>query len=321
MDRQYVIGIDIGGTNTVIGLIGRDGKILCSDSIKTQKQAEFTSFTSEIYNTVMQMINDAGIKISHIYKVSASEPLMPTVTPATLTMPPICHGKVLLPLCSALHERFGLKVKCTNDANAAAIGEMTYGAARGIKNFIMITLGTGVGSSIVVDGKVVYGANGFAGELGHVIVKRENGRKCNCGRRGCLECYCSATGIVRTAKEFLEQSSDNSILRAKNLSALTSKDIYDAAMQGDHIAKYVFDYTGRILGEAFADFAAFTAPEAIVLFGGLANAGPLLLNPIKDAMDENTLYVYKGMTKIILSELDGTDAALLGAGALAWATE
>lgn len=320
MDRQYVIGIDIGGTNTVIGLIGRDGKILCSDSIKTQKQAEFTSFTSEIYNTVMQMINDAGIKISHIQGIGIGAPNA-NRNSGNIDNAANLPWKGTLPLCSALHERFGLKVKCTNDANAAAIGEMTYGAARGIKNFIMITLGTGVGSSIVVDGKVVYGANGFAGELGHVIVKRENGRKCNCGRRGCLECYCSATGIVRTAKEFLEQSSDNSILRAKNLSALTSKDIYDTAMQGDHIAKYVFDYTGRILGEAFADFAAFTAPEAIVLFGGLANAGPLLLNPIKDAMDENTLYVYKGMTKIILSELDGTDAALLGAGALAWATE
>ena len=320
MDRQYVIGIDIGGTNTVIGLIGRDGKILCSDSIKTRKQAEFTGFISEIYKTVMRMINVAGIDISQIQGIGIGAPNANRNT-GNIDNAANLPWKGTLPLCSALHERFGLRVKCTNDANAAAIGEMTYGAARGIKNFIMITLGTGVGSGIVVDGKVVYGANGFAGELGHVIVKRENGRKCNCGRRGCLECYCSATGIVRTAKEFLEQSSDNSILRAKNLSTLTSKDIFDAAMQGDLIAKHVFDYTGRILGEAFADFAAFTAPEAIVLFGGLANAGPLLLNPIKDAMDENTLYVYNGMTKIILSELDGTDAALLGAGALAWATE
>lgn len=320
MDRQYVIGIDIGGTNTVIGLIGRDGKILCSDSIQTRKQAEFTGFISEIYNTVMRMINVAGIDISQIQGIGIGAPNANRNT-GNIDNAANLPWKGTLPLCSALHERFGLQVKCTNDANAAAIGEMTYGAARGIKNFIMITLGTGVGSGIVVDGKVVYGANGFAGELGHVIVKRENGRKCNCGRRGCLECYCSATGIVRTAKEFLEQSSDNSILRAKNLSTLTSKDIFDAAMQGDLIAKHVFDYTGRILGEAFADFTAFTAPQAIVLFGGLANAGPLLLNPIKDAMDENTLYVYKGMTKIILSELDGTNAALLGAGALAWATE
>ena len=316
--KPYVLGIDIGGTNTVFGIVDARGNVIASSSIKTKKHNDFKDYLDELYVEATRLIeaNDAVDKIQGIGIGAPNANYYDGWIKDAVNLP-----WPSLPLAELVSEKFGIPVAVTNDANAAALGEMTYGAARGLKDFIMITLGTGVGSGIVVDGKVVYGANGFAGELGHVIVKRENGRKCNCGRRGCLECYCSATGIVRTAKEFLEQSSDNSILRAKNLSTLTSKDIFDTAMQGDLIAKHVFDYTGRILGEAFADFAAFTAPEAIVLFGGLANAGPLLLNPIKDAMDENTLYVYNGMTKIILSELDGTDAALLGAGALAWATE
>lgn len=206
----------------------------------------------------------------------------------------------------------------TNDANAAALGEMTYGAARGMKDFIMITLGTGVGSGIVINGQLVYGHDGFAGELGHVIRKPNNGRVCGCGRTGCLEAYCSATGVARTAREFIELRSEPSTLRNLEIESITSKDVYDAAIAGDKMAKDIFTYTGTMLGEAFADFIAFSSPQAIILFGGLAKSGDLLLKPIKEALDKNILATFKGKTKIILSELKESDAAVLGASALGW---
>ncbi len=223
-----------------------------------------------------------------------------------------------LPISQLLSEKFGIPVAITNDANAAAIGEMTYGVARGLKDFIMITLGTGVGSGIVINGQLVYGHDGFAGELGHVIVKRNNGRLCGCGRAGCLETYCSATGVARTAREFLEIRTEPSVLRDIPVDAITSKDVYDAAMAGDHIAKDIFEYTGAILGEALADFTAFSSPEAFVLFGGLAKSGELLLKPLRNAMEKNMLSIYKGKVKVLLSELKEADAAVLGASALGW---
>lgn len=217
-----------------------------------------------------------------------------------------------------LHEAFGVPVAITNDANAAAIGEMTYGVARGMKDFIMITLGTGVGSGIVVNGQLVYGHDGFAGELGHVIVKPSNGRMCGCGRTGCLEAYCSATGVARTAREFLEIRTEPSKLRDLPIEEITSKDVYDAAMSGDKLAKEVFQYTGDIMGRAFANFIAFSSPEAIVLFGGLSRSGDLLMKPIKESLDRNILPIFKGKTKLLLSELKESDAAVLGASALGW---
>ena len=195
---------------------------------------------------------------------------------------------------------------------------MTYGAARGLKDFIMITLGTGVGSGIVINGQLVYGHDGFAGELGHIIVKRNNGRLCGCGRTGCLEAYCSATGVARTAREFLEVRNEPSILRNLQIEDITSKDVYDAAIAGDKLAKDIFDYTGTILGEAIADMVVFSSPSAIVLFGGLAKSGELLLKPLRDAMDRNMLSLYKGNVKVLLSELKEADAAVLGASALGW---
>ena len=195
---------------------------------------------------------------------------------------------------------------------------MTYGAARGLKDFIMITLGTGVGSGIVINGQLVYGHDGFAGELGHIIVKRNNGRLCGCGRTGCLEAYCSATGVARTAREFLEVRNEPSILRNLQIEDITSKDVYDAAIAGDKLAKDIFDYTGTILGEAIADMVVFSSPSAIVLFGGLAKSGELLLKPLRDAMDRNMLSLYKGKVKVLLSELKEADAAVLGASALGW---
>ena len=206
----------------------------------------------------------------------------------------------------------------TNDANAAAVGEMTYGVARGMKNFIMITLGTGVGSGIVIDGKIVYGHDGFAGELGHVRVVRNNGRLCGCGREGCLEAYTSATGVARSAREFLEMKNTPSIMRSIEPKSITSKDVFEAAIEGDELAQEVFEYTGKILGDAFADFVSFSAPEAIVLFGGLAKAGDLILKPVIENMEKNLLSIWKGKVKILFSTLRDADAAVLGASALAW---
>ena len=195
---------------------------------------------------------------------------------------------------------------------------MTYSASRGMKDFIMITLGTGVGSGIVINGQLVYGHDGFAGELGHVVVRRENGRACGCGRKGCLETYCSATGVARTAREFLVARPEPSLLREIPAEEIVSKDVYDAAVKGDKLALDIFEFTGRILGEALSDFIAFSSPEAIVLFGGLAKSGDYIMKPIKKALDENILKIYEGKTKLLVSELKDADAAVLGASALGW---
>ncbi len=210
----------------------------------------------------------------------------------------------------------GIPVSLTNDANAAAVGEMTYGAAKGMKDFIMITLGTGVGSGIVINGQVVYGHDGFAGELGHTCAVRNNGRLCGCGKTGCLEAYCSAIGVARTAREWLGMSETPSLLR--NVDNITSKDVYDAAKEGDKLAIKVFNYTGHILGRALADFVAFSAPEAIVLFGGLARSKEFIYKPTLDAMNDNLLPIWKGKVDLLFSQLKESDAAILGASALAW---
>ncbi|MDE5875827.1 MAG: ROK family protein, partial [Muribaculaceae bacterium] len=223
------------------------------------------------------------------------------------------------PLAEKVSQAFGrIPVAITNDANAAALGEMTYGAARGMKDFIMITLGTGVGSGIVVNGQLVYGQDGNAGELGHLVVKRNNGRVCGCGRTGCLEAYCSATGVARSAREFLEVRTEPSVLRNLQIEDITSKDVYDAAVAGDKIARDIFEYTGTILGQAFADMVVFSSPQAIILFGGLAKSGDLLMRPLKEAFENSLMPVFRGKTKIILSELKESDAAVLGASALGW---
>ena len=223
-----------------------------------------------------------------------------------------------IPLADLITEKFGIPCVITNDANAAAIGEMTYGVARGMKDFIMITLGTGVGSGIVINGQVVYGHDGFAGELGHVIMKRTNGRMCGCGRSGCLEAYCSATGVARTAREFLEIRTEDSLLRNIPIDEITSKDVYDCAVQDDKLAKEIFEYTGTILGEALADFCTFSSPEAFVLFGGLTKSGELIMKPVREAYEKNVMTCFKGKAKIVLSEMKESDAAVLGASALGW---
>ena len=290
--------------------------IIASGSIKTNKFNEVEDYVNELHTELFRLLeqNNATDKIMGI-GVGAPNG---NYFNGTIEFAPNLPWRGVIPLAQMLTDRFGIPVSLTNDANAAAIGEMTYGAARGLKDFIMITLGTGVGSGIVVNGQLVYGHDGFAGELGHVIVRPNNGRLCGCGRTGCLEAYTSATGVARTAREFLEVRNDPSSLRQIPIQDITSKDVYDAAITGDKLALEIFDYTGKILGEAFANFIAFSSPKAIILFGGLAKAGDLILKPIKEAMDRNTLNIYKGKVKIMFSELKESDAAVLGASALGW---
>lgn len=314
--KPYVLGIDIGGTNTVIGIVDARGSVIASDSIKTAKHSKLEDYIDELYTTASRLIenNDATDKIHGIGIGAPNANYYTGIIEQGVNLP----WPTPIPLARLVSEKFGIPVAITNDANAAAIGEMTYGAARGLKDFIMITLGTGVGSGIVINGQMVYGHDGFAGELGHVIVKRNNGRLCGCGRTGCLEAYCSATGVARTAREFLEIRNEPSSLRNLPIEDITSKDVYDAAINGDNLAKDVFEYTGKILGEAMADMTVFSSPEAFILFGGLAKSGELLLKPLRNAMDKNMLGVFKGKPKVMLSELKEADAAVLGASALGW---
>ena len=316
MSKPYVIGIDMGGTNTVFGIVDARGVVIASSSIKTQKHSNIDDYINELYTETTKLIeeNDAVGKIHGIGIGAPNANYFSGIIEDGVNLP----WPTPIPLAKLVSEKFGIPVAITNDANAAAIGEMTYGAARGLKDFIMITLGTGVGSGIVINGQLVYGHDGFAGELGHVIMKRNNGRLCGCGRTGCLEAYCSATGVARTAREFLEARSDESMLRNIPTEDITSKDVYDAAIAGDKLAKDIFEFTGNMLGEAFADFTVFSAPEAIILFGGLAKSGELLMKPLRNSMEKNMLSIWKGKVKVLLSELKEADAAVLGASALGW---
>lgn len=314
--KPYVMGIDIGGTNTVFGIVDTRGMVIASGSIKTAKHNKVEDYIDELHREATRLIeaNDAVDKIHGIGIGAPNANYFTGVIEDGVNLP----WPTPLPLAKLVEEKFGIPVAVTNDANAAAIGEMTYGAARGIKDFIMITLGTGVGSGIVINGQVVYGHDGFAGELGHVIVKRTNGRLCGCGRTGCLEAYCSATGVARTAREFLEIRTEPSLLRNIDVDQITSKDVYDAAVNGDKLAKDIFEYTGAILGEAFANMMVFSSPAAFILFGGLSKSGELLLKPLRAAMDRNMMGIFKGKAKVLLSELKEADAAVLGASALGW---
>ncbi len=317
MDKPYVVGIDIGGTNTVFGVVDARGTILYSGSIKTGKYEDVNDYVAELGKGLNLVIEQAGGK-EKIKGIGVGAP-NGNYFNGCIEFAPNLPWKGKIPLAQLISDAVGcIPVSLTNDANAAAIGEMTYGAARGMKDFIVITLGTGVGSGIVIGGNLVYGHDGFAGELGHVIMRRHNGRLCGCGRYGCLEAYASATGVARTAREYLEIRKDDSLLRELNEDEITSKDVYDAAIKGDKIALEIFEATGTILGEALADFVAFSSPEAIILFGGLTKAGDLIMNPIKASMNKNMLKVFQGKTKLLFSQLKESDAAVLGARALGW---
>lgn len=316
MEKTHVVGIDLGGTNTVFGVVDARGEIFAREKFKTAAFADSAeAFFDYLSQEVLAMIARLSLQ-NQIKGIGIGAPSGNYYT-GTIDLAVNLPWKDPLPIAEKLAYRTGIPAVLTNDANAAAIGEMTYGAAKGMKNFYLITLGTGIGSGIIVNGSLLYGNDGKAGELGHVIVRR-NGRPCGCGRCGCLETYCSATGVVHSVLEFLSANpSVDSLLRKIPEASITSQKVFEAASAGDTIACDIFDFTGTILGESLADFATFSSPEAIILFGGLTNAGELLMSPLRRAFDANML---KAICKpeILLSKIPETDAAILGAAALGW---
>jgi glucokinase len=319
MDKLYVIGVDVGGTNTVAGLVDRRGNILARSAVGTVDYDTGESYVEALGNAVNELTvqNNCSGKVMGIGMGVPNGNMHDGTIEKAANIP---WAKVAaVPLAAMLSEKTGLPCKLTNDANAAALGEMIYGAAKGLKDFIVITLGTGLGSGIVAGGQLIVGHDGFAGELGHTRIVRHNGRLCGCGRTGCLETYASATGVARTAREFLEIFPEReTLLRKITTRPITAKDVYEAAKAGDAAAIEIFEFTGRILGEAFADFIACSSPKAIILFGGLARAGNFLLDPLKKAMAKNVLSIYEGKTNVVISRLNDAEAAVLGASALAW---
>ena len=317
-EKQFVVGVDIGGQTSKIGVVNTRGEVLAQIVIRSDIYgSDADAFILALSNAIKTCIKEAGVE-GQVRGIGVGAPNGNYYTGCVAFAPNLAWaaGQSVELAAKLSAQMDGIPVSLTNDANAAAVGEMTYGAARGLKDFIMITLGTGVGSGIVIDGKVVYGHDGFAGELGHVCVVRNGGRLCGCGKTGCLETYCSATGVARTAREWLEATDEPSLLRDGE--EMSSKSVYDAAKAGDALAKRIFEYTGKLLGRSFADFIAFSAPEAIVLFGGLARAKEYLYEPMLNAMNDNVLPIWKGKVKLIFSQLKESDAAILGASALAW---
>ena len=316
--KPYVIGLDLGGTNSVFGIVDSRGEIKATTAIKTQGYDKVEDYVDACVTALEPIIEQVG-GIGMIKAMGIGAPNGNFYNGTIEFAPNLSWGHDgIVPLAAMFKERLGIPVALTNDANAAAIGEMIYGVARGMKNFIVITLGTGVGSGIVINGQLVYGCDGFAGELGHVIVRRENGRPCGCGRKGCLETYCSATGVARTARELLATTTQPSVLRELDPEKITSLDVAIAAGKGDKLANEIYEFTGRLLGEACADFAAFSSPEAFIFFGGMTKAGDLIMKPIEKAYDENVLKIFKGKAKFLVSGLEGSSAAVLGASAVGW---
>lgn len=315
--QDLVIGIDVGGQTTKCGVVDARGTVLAQTVLRSDTYTEVEPFIASLAEALNRIIAEAKAE-DRIRGIGVGAPNGNYYTgDIENAVNVVWANNRTIHFAKLLSEQMnGIPVSLTNDANAAAMGEMTYGAARGMKNFIMITLGTGVGSGIVVNGEVVYGHDGFAGELGHTCAVRHNGRHCNCGKNGCLETYASATGVARTAREWLEMSDEPTLLRS--LDNITSRDVFEAAKEGDKFAIRIFEFTGRILGEMLSDFIAFSSPEAIVLFGGLARAKKFLLEPIEKAMNANVLSHWKNKVEIVFSVLKESDAAILGASALAW---
>jgi glucokinase len=318
--KPYVIGLDLGGTNAVFGIVDQRGDIKATTAIKTQQYDTAEAFIEASVNALLPIIDQVG-GIEKIRSMGIGAPNGNFYNGTIEIAPNIkwAHD-CIVPLGKMFSDKLnGIPVAVTNDANAAAIGEMVYGVARGMKNFIVITLGTGVGSGIVVNGQLIYGSDGFAGELGHVtMVRGEEGRMCGCGRKGCLETYCSATGVARTARELLDKTSRPSLLRDIKPDDITSLDVSIAAGKGDELAKEIYEFTGKMLGEACADFATFCSPEAFIFFGGMTKAGDLIMDPIRRAYDEHVMSIYKGKAQFLVSGLDGASAAVLGASAIGW---
>ncbi len=318
--KNYAFGIDIGGTNSVMAVVSREGEILGQCSMPTASFAEFDEYINALCEHLKKLAADT-CGIENILGVGVGAPNGNFYT-GRIDFAPNLPWKGVLPFVEKLQTAIGLPCVITNDANAAAMGEHAYGVAKEMDHFIMITLGTGVGSGIFIDGKIVYGHDGFAGELGHTIMDfSDDARLCGCGRRGCLETYASATGVARTARQFLAERTDDSLLRKFDPEKITSKDVYDAAVQGDALAIDIYNFTGDILGKALGNFIAFSAPEAIVLFGGMAQAGEILMKPLRESMDKHTLPLWRGKVKLLVSSLKSSNAALLGASALVWPLE
>lgn len=313
MTQPFAIGIDIGGTNTKLGLVDKKGNIINQSVMKTTGYDKVELYVDALKQEIQKLSGDTGM--DKITGVGVGVPNGNYYTGEVADAPNLpWRGNI--PFAEIMQERLGLRVKLTNDANAAALGEMEYGAAKGMKDFIMITLGTGVGSGFVANGQLVYGHTGFAGELGHAVVVR-NGRQCPCGSKGCMERYCSATGIVISANDLLAERKEDSLLR--NIGGqLTAKDIQEAAIAGDKLALEIFEQTGAVLGETLSIAVSIMSPQAIVFFGGLAKAGDLLFKPVRKHMEENLLHVFKDKVELLQSTLPDADAAILGASALAW---
>ena len=313
--KPYVIGLDLGGTNSVFGIVDARGNIVATTAIKTQAYPDFDDYVKASVDALMPIIDTVG-GIEKIKALGIGAP-NGNYYNGTIEYAANLVWQGVVPIAKKFEEALGIPVIVTNDANAAAVGEFTYGVARGMKNFIMITLGTGVGSGIYINGQLVLGCDGLAGELGHLTVVPD-GRTCGCGRKGCLETYCSATGVARTAREYLDKRDTPSLLRDIKPEDITSFDVYKAAVAGDELAKEIFEVTGSMLGEACANFALFCSPEAFIFMGGLTKAGDLLMKPLQKAYDEHVLSVYKGKAKLMLSGLKDSETAVLGASALGW---
>jgi glucokinase len=314
--EALAVGIDIGGTGTKYGIVDRIGNVLFTGSLSTKKHKKIETFIDELYEKLSALIQNVG-GTGRIRGIGVGAPNGNFYT-GTVEYAPNLPWKGILPLAQMIQDKFQVQTNLTNDANAAAIGEMMYGAAQGMKDFIMITLGTGVGSGIVANGHLILGHDGFAGELGHTIIIPEGRYHEGTGKKGSLESYASATGVMLTAKEVLANSKEDSLLRKIPLDEIDSRKVYDAAVQGDKIAKQIFDYTGKILGTALANFVMFSSPEAIILFGGLTKAGDFILKPTREHMEANLIQVFQNRVKILVSHLRESDAAILGASALVW---
>ncbi len=314
--KQITIGIDIGGTNSVIGIVDKQGIVISHDSVLTANYKTAELFVEECVKVISNLLKTIPEK-SELIGIGIGAP-NGNYYKGTIEFAPNLKWKGIIEFVNLFKSHFDVPTFLTNDANAAALGELIYGGAKGMKDFIVITLGTGLGSGFVVNGNLVYGHDGFAGELGHTIVFPDTGRQCGCGRKGCLETYCSATGIVRTVIELLEESDEDSELRAYKKEKITSKLIAEAAQRGDVLANSAFDYTAKILGMKLADTVAITSPEAIFLFGGLAQSGDLILKPTKNYMEKYMLPIFKNKVKLLHSSLEGASAAILGASALVW---
>lgn len=317
MKDKFAIGIDVGGTTTKFGIVNAKGEILDQSRIPSNEHEYVEDFIDHLHEKLDPMIREVG-GIKNIVGIGMGAPNANFYS-GNIEYAPNLRWKGIIPIGKLMQQKFELVTKLTNDANAAAMGEMMYGACKGMKHFITITLGTGVGSGIIIDGKIVLGHDGFAGELGHTIIRPGGRPHRTTGLKGSLEAYASATGVRDTAIELLTKHPEQpSLLRDYSINELTSETVYTCAMQGDPVANEIFEFTGQILGESLANFIMFSSPEAIVLFGGLTKAGNLLLNPTRRHMEANLLGIFKDKVKLIFSELKESDAAILGASALVW---